>query len=169
MPFWEHGKQQKQKWPSQPNEFLVFFVFKNRKQFLKTLNKQALKVLPRITTKWVLRVRLIVFLFEVLLMKIFFLEVFFMITSQVFLKKHYKWFLNFKKVFSKFCVTFFYSKVLLMLGVFLKAPSNKLLIFIRKCIQALGSVFSPFQNLFRAVYPSLTLLRVQLLKELYLD
>ena len=132
---------------------------------------EILKVLPRITTKWVLRVYLIVFLFEVLLMKIFSLEVFFMITSQVFLKKHYKWFLNFKKVFSKFCVTFFYSKVLLMLEVFLflKAPSNKLLIFIRKCIQALGSVFSPFQNLFQAVYPSLTLLRVQLLKELYLD
>ena len=44
MPFWEHGKQQKQKRPCQPNEFLVFFVFKNRKQFLKTLNKQALNV-----------------------------------------------------------------------------------------------------------------------------
>ena len=46
MSFWEHGEQQKQKQLSQPNKFLVFFVFKNRKEFLKTLNKQAIKFSP---------------------------------------------------------------------------------------------------------------------------
>ena len=42
MLFWEHGEQEKQKQLSQPNKFLVFFVFKNRKHFLKTPTKQAL-------------------------------------------------------------------------------------------------------------------------------
>ena len=40
----EHKKHQKQKSPPFPNTFSVFFVFKNRKQFLKTLNKQALRL-----------------------------------------------------------------------------------------------------------------------------
>ena len=42
MSFWEHGEREKQKQLSQPNKFLVFFVFKNRKQFLKTPTKQTL-------------------------------------------------------------------------------------------------------------------------------
>ena len=42
MPFWEHEEQEKQKQLSQPNKFLMFFVFKNRKQFLKTPTKQTL-------------------------------------------------------------------------------------------------------------------------------
>ena len=53
MPFWEHGKQQKQKLLSLPNKFLVFFVFKNRKQFLKTPTKQALRSsTARISGHW---------------------------------------------------------------------------------------------------------------------
>ena len=39
--FWEHKKHKKQKHTPSPNKFFVFFVFKNRKQFLKIGTKQT--------------------------------------------------------------------------------------------------------------------------------
>ena len=42
--FWERRKHKKTTPPS-PNKFFVFFVFKNRKSFLKIGTKQALRLL----------------------------------------------------------------------------------------------------------------------------